>query len=289
VSWTAVALVLTAAVLHASWNLLVKKTDAHHFPLLSALAAVSVWAPLGGYVLARDLGTLDLRDWGALMLSSVLHLAYFLALLRGYRVSDLTVVYPVARGTGPLLASVAAMVVLRERPGWVPLAGAVGIPIGVFVLSGGTALFQRGATDPRVRAGLGWGVATGALIGAYTAVDGYSVKVLTLSPILVDYVGNVLRVPLLAPGALVDRARFVADCRATWRQALVVAVAGPVAYCLVLYAAQLAPLSRVAPLRETSMLFAAVFGGKILGEPDRGPRLIGAGLVALGVVALSAG
>ena len=130
----------------------------------------------------------------------------------------------------------------------------------------------------RVRAGIAWGAATGALIAGYTLIDGYAVKVLLLSPILVDYVGNCFRLPFLLPAALRDRAGFADVWRAQWRSAIVVAVLGPLGYVLVLYAMRLAPLSHVAPAREVSMLFAALIGGRLLGEGDRALATAGRGV-----------
>ena len=127
------------------------------------------------------------------------------------------------------------------------------------------------------------------LIAGYTLIDGYAVKVLLLSPILIDYVGNVFRVPFLLPSALRDRRGFADLWRTQWRAALIVAVLGPLGYVLVLYAVQLAPLSHVAPAREISMLFAALIGGRLLGESDRATRLLGAGCIAGGVGALALG
>ena len=174
----------------------------------------------------------------------------------------------------------------------VAACGVAGVAIGVFFIAGGPGLWAK-AHDPaqraRVRAGIGWGAATGALIAGYTLIDGYAVKVLLLSPILVDYVGNLFRVPFLLPAALRDRGGFGEVWRAQWRAALVVAVLGPLGYVLVLYAVRLAPLSHVAPAREVSMLFAALIGGRLLGEGDRSLRLVGAACIAGGVGALALG
>ncbi|MEO8081930.1 MAG: EamA family transporter, partial [Caldimonas sp.] len=223
---------------------------------------------------------------------AVVHVFYFTTLLRGYRLADLTVVYPVARGSGPLLASLGAMAWLGERLTPVAAAGIAGVAVGVFFIAGGPGLWAR-VHDPRqrdrVHAGLGWGAATGALIASYTLIDGYAVKVLLISPILVDYVGNLFRVPFLLPAALRDRVGFGVVWRAQWRSALVVAVLGPLGYVLVLYAMRLAPISHVAPAREVSMLFAALLGGRLLGEGDRATRLVGAACIAGGVAALALG
>jgi drug/metabolite transporter (DMT)-like permease len=170
--------------------------------------------------------------------------------------------------------------------------GIVGVAVGVFLIAGGPALL-RAAHDParreRVHKGLLYGLATGAFIASYTVVDGYAVKVLLLSPILVDYLGNFVRVAVLAPAVLRDRATALVLWRRQWKYALVVGVISPVSYVLVLYAMQTAPLSHVAPAREVSMLFAALIGGHLLGEGDRVLRLFGALCIAAGVTALALG
>ena len=125
------------------------------------------------------------------------------------------------------------------------------------------------------------------MIAGYSVIDGYAVKVALMSPLLVDWLGNLLRVPLLLPGQWRQRAAFAQAWRSQWRYALFGAVLGPAAYIMVLYAVQMAPLSHVAPAREVSMLFAALIGGRLLGEADRALRLAGAALIAAGVIALA--
>lgn len=293
-SATALGLVLVAALLHAAWNVVTKKAGGDvRFALLTAIILCVIWAPIGIWFTVASLPAWGVAEVGVLFASAVVHVAYFTTLLRGYRESDLTVVYPLARGTGPLLTALGAVLLLGESMSAVAVAGVAGVAAGVFCIAGGTALWRRAGRNPeahaRVRAGIGWGAATGALIAGYTLIDGYAVKVLLLSPIVVDYVGNLLRLPLLAPAALRDRAGFAVVCRTQWRPALVVAVLGPLAYVLVLYAMQMAPLSHVAPAREVSMLFAALLGGRLLGEGDRVLRLLGAACIAGGVAALALG
>ena len=145
------------------------------------------------------------------------------------------------------------------------------------------------AARARVHAGLVWGAACGALIALYSVIDGYAVKVLLVGPLLFDWLCNVLRVPMLIPLAWRERAALPALWRTQWRAGLMVSVFGPAAYILVLYAVQLAPLSHVAPAREVSMLLAALIGGRLLGETQRGLRVAGAALLAAGVAALALG
>lgn len=292
-SWFALALVLVAALLHAAWNVAAKKAGGnHHFVLMGAVLIVLLWAPLGTWVAWDAVPRWGATEWGLIVASALVHLVYFNVLLKGYRVSDLTVVYPVARGTGPLLSSVGAMVLLAETPSLWSLLGLAAVVAGIWLIAGGPSLWQK-AHDPaqraRVMAGLGWGGLTGVLIAGYTLIDGYAVKVVLISPILVDYFGNLARIPFMLPSVWKDRAGFRAAWASQWRYALVMATISPLAYVLVLYAARMAPLSHVAPAREVSMLFAALIGGRLLGEADRGARLAGAALMAVGVVALAAG
>ncbi len=296
----ALALVLTAALLHALWNIAAKKAGGnHHFALLSVAMTVVLWAPVALWLGVDEWQRWGPIEWAALAASALVHVLYFTVLLTGYRKADLTVVYPVARGSGPLLASVGAVLVLGET---ITLLGGLGIVAvcgGVFMIAGGPRLFRGGdgaahqnqqahaVSHARALAGVRWGAMTGALIACYTVIDGYAVKVLLIGPVLVDYVGNVLRVPLLALPVLRDRGGFAEAMRTQWKYALVVGGLGPLAYILVLYAVKMAPLSHVAPAREVSMLFAALIGGRLLGEGDRALRLVGAGFIAAGVIALA--
>jgi drug/metabolite transporter (DMT)-like permease len=289
----ALTLVLAAAVCHATWNLIAKKVGGgNHFVLMGALGVVVLWGPLAVWAGVGVVSTWGWTEWSVLAASAVVHILYYRTLLHGYAVADLTVVYPMARGSGPLLSSIGAVVVLGETMSLQSAGGALAVVAGVVLIAGGPALWRQ-AHDPaqrvRVQRGLAWGALTGAFIAVYTVIDGYAVKVLLLSPILVDYVGNLLRVPVMLPFALRDPAGFRAAWRAQWRAALVVAVLGPLGYVMVLYAVRLAPLSHVAPAREVSMLFAALLGGSLLGEADRGLRLLGAACIAAGVVALALG
>ena len=246
-----------------------------------------------GWWLGRDAVPLwGAREWAFIVASGLLHVLYYVILLRGYRRADLTVVYPLARGSGPLLSSFVAITLLGEQLSWLGALGIAGVVGGVFLIAGGPALL-RATHDPaaraRVHAGMGYGLLTGAFIAAYTVVDGYAVKVLLMSPILVDYMGNFVRVAVLAPTVLRDLPTARSLWVVQWRFALLVAVVSPVAYVLVLFAMREAPMSHVAPAREVSMLFAALLGGHLLNEGDRLARLAGAVLIAAGVVALALG
>jgi drug/metabolite transporter (DMT)-like permease len=290
---TALALVLLGALIHAGWNIVAKKAGGDaRFTFFSCFIMLVVWSPLCIWLGWNVVPTWGLREWGLMAASGFVHWVYFYCLLTGYRKSDLTVVYPLARGSGPLLSSGAAIVVFGERISALGAAGILGVVLGVFLVAGGPGLFKA-AHDPaqraRVKAGVFWGLLTGALIACYTVLDAWAIKVVAISPILFDYWCNILRMPYAAVPVLRDVPEARRLWRAQWKYAAVVGIFSPVAYVCVLYAMQLAPVSHVAPAREVSMLFAALIGGHLLGESDRLLRIAGAGLIALGVAALALG
>ncbi|MEO8143734.1 MAG: DMT family transporter [Betaproteobacteria bacterium] len=292
-SASALALVVLAGLIHSIWNIAAKKAggDARFAAFTSMMGAV-IWAPVGLWFGWNVVPAWGAVEWAFVAISGVLHVLYFVILLRGYLKSDLTVVYPLARGSGPLLTSAVAILLLGERITAFGLLGIAAVVAGVFLIAGGPALF-RAAHDPAkkamVRRGVIYGLATGVFIAAYTVVDGYAVKFLLMSPILLDYLSNFVRVGFLVPAVLRDRAALGGLWRAQWKYALVVALISPIGYVLVLFAMQEAPLSHVAPAREVSMLFAALIGGKLLGEGDRVLRIAGAACIAFGVMALALG
>jgi drug/metabolite transporter (DMT)-like permease len=292
---SALALVIVAAVLHATWNIAAKKAGGDdRFVFICNAATAVLWLPAGLWFGVQEVPGWGWAEWGVVMASAAVHLLYFRALITGYRVGDLTVVYPLARGSGPLITAAAAVLFLGERLSLVGALGVLAVCGGVFLIAGGPGLFARvrqGSAEQRQRtaAGVRWGLITGVLIAGYSVLDGIAIKLLLIGPVVLDYVCNLLRLPLQLPLLLRDRAGIAAAWRLQWRHALVVATLGPMAYVCVLYALQLAPLSHVAPARELSLLVAALIGGRLLGEADRGLRLAGAACIAGGVMALAIG
>ena len=290
---TALGLVVLAGLIHAVWNIAAKKADGDvRFAFFISLFTVLVWAPLGVYLGWKQLGTWGLAEWACAAGSGVIHVLYFVVLLRGYRKSDLTVVYPLARGSGPLISSMVAIALFGEHISALGFAGIAAVVFGVFLIAGGPGIWSKLRTDEqreRIHKGLLYGVLTGLTIASYTLVDGYSVKVLLMSPILAFYVACSVQDLLMVPPVLQDLGMAKQHWQRQWKYALLVGAVSPVSYVMVLYALQIAPLSHVAPAREVSMLFAALLGGHLLGEGDRLARLCGAVCICLGVAALALG
>jgi len=279
-------LVLLAAFAHSTWNLVIKRaTGSKHLLLLSSVTEVVLFFPVGIYGLARSWSVIGWKAVLFLLATGVLHLLYTECLLRGYRASDLSIVYPLARGTGPLLSFFGAVLILQERISLLSAAGALLITFGILLSSGGIYALRHRLHQ----AGLLWGFAAGFTIACYTLVDGYSVATLLLSPFLVEYASNAVRALLLSVGALRQHTSLVAEYRAYWRNLCAIAVLMPVGYILVLFAMRMAPISHVAPVREMSMIIGAWFGIKFLGEGQAKRRMYGSALIAAGVTAMAVG
>ncbi|HEX5118248.1 MAG TPA: DMT family transporter [Pseudonocardiaceae bacterium] len=284
---TAVVLVVVAAFAHAGWNTSAKRAGAGGSVFVWLYAAMSV-------VLLVPVAVVDLLvtdrvpapSWAlALGISGLLHSAYFVLLQRGYADGDMSVVYPLARGTGPLLSVLFAVLVLGERPGVVALAGGLAVVVGVFVI-GGAGVADG---DGRRWVGAGYGVVTGITIAGYTLWDAHSVTTLAVPP-LVQLCGSVVvETAVLAPVVLVKRAEVARQWRDHKWDAAVVAVLSPLAYALILYALRIAPVALVAPARELAIVVGGVIAWRVLHEPNPARRLAGAAIVLAGVFALALG
>jgi drug/metabolite transporter (DMT)-like permease len=291
VSPVVIVLVLASAVVHATWNLWAKELrgeyrDGALMWTLTAISAVA-YAPLALWTLSRGGWRPDAAAAGFIAASGVIHVLYFLLLLRGYRSGDLSVVYPVARGTGPMVSALAALALFHERPTAGAFTGLALIVVGVLVLTGaGTGAHSSGG---RLAAGLRHGIGVGLLIAVYTLWDGWSVKRAGIPPLVFYWGGEVTRVLLFTPAA----AAAPGEVSSLWRRhrwrVLGIALLSPASYMLVLLAMRMGPVSRIAPARELSIVLGAWLGGSVLGEGDRGRRLAASLAFAAGVIALAVG
>jgi drug/metabolite transporter (DMT)-like permease len=281
----ALALVVFSAFLHATWNLLAKRVS-RGAPLvwLFAVSATVLFAPAVVFIGIRDRPILGPAALLLILASGALHLGYMLALQRGYRAGDMSLVYPLARGSGPVLAVVAAVLLFGERPSLLALAGALLVVFGAFILAGGERIFTFGH-----RRATAYGLLTGLFIASYTLTDAHGVSQLGIPPLLLLWSTELLRSLMLAPRA----ARNFDEVRWIWRhhryEVLAVGLLSPLAYLLVLVALQVTPVSYVAPVRELSILFGAALGAGFLGEGEVPRRLLAAAVMVVGVGALSLG
>jgi drug/metabolite transporter (DMT)-like permease len=282
----ALILILAAAVIHATWNLLNKQASGHAtFTWLVALLSAIFYAPVTITIIEIWQLKIGFVEVGMMAGSAALHTVYFVLLNQGYRIGDLSLVYPVARGTGPLLSTVAAILFLGERPSLIAVVGALLIIGGVMILTGNITQLRRSEN----RTAIGYALITGLFIAAYTLWDKQAVSRFAIAPIVLDWGANVGRSFLLAPFALKYSDAAINEWHEHKFEAIAIAVLIPLSYILVLTAMRFTPVSYVAPAREISILVGTVLGARLLAEGD-GPRRLGAACaMVLGVVALAVG
>lgn len=270
------ALVLGAAVLHATWNAIVKGTRARSL-VLAAVAATNGTVGLGLLLWAE---TPAAASWPYIAASAITHFGYYYFLAMAYHWGDLSRVYPIARGSAPLLVSLGALVFAGEQLPTLGWGGVVLVSAGISIL----AFFSRGPSvpDPRSTAAA---VATGLIIASYSVIDGIGVR-LSGSPF--GYMGWLFVTEFLVTGFLWLRLkpRFTPQVRATLAVGYLGGFCAVAAYGMVIYANTLAPLGMVSALRESSVIMAALFGVVIFRERPWISRIGAAVTVAAGILVL---
>jgi drug/metabolite transporter (DMT)-like permease len=288
VTTLALILVLIAALLHATWNLFAKQAGGG-LPFVWLVGGIIclLYLPVVAWWTGSHGSFLSASAVAWIFGSGVLKSGYSLVLQRSYRSGEFSVVYPVARGTGPLLATTAAIIFLGERPSLIALGGAAMIITGVFHIAGGSRLLR--ADRAHMHAGLRHGIACGMLIAGYTLWDRHGVAALAIAPILYDAGTSLTQFALLTPFALRRRGEVLAHWRDHRLQVLGMAILSPLAYLLVLSAMRFTPVSAIAPAREISILFGAWIGAKVLREGEPSRRLAAAGAMVVGIIAIALG
>jgi drug/metabolite transporter (DMT)-like permease len=286
VSGLALALVLAAAFVHATWNYLLKRSGGGTaFVWLFAVGSALIYAPLAIGILWWTKPALTAMSFVLIAASAVIHTAYYLLLDRGYRTGDLSLVYPLARGSAPLITVTIAVFLLHENPSALAVAGALMIAGGAVVLTGNfRSLRQSGSLSAVVFALL-----TGCMIASYTVVDKLAVAVFVVPPLVQDWATNLGRVAIMTPLALRQKTELGAVWRRRRNEVIAIAVLCPLSYILVLTAMVFTPVSYVAPAREISILIGALFGAHLLAEEHARRRLFGAAAMVAGIVCLAVG
>jgi uncharacterized membrane protein len=207
-------------------------------------------------------------------------------LQRAYLIGDLSVVYPLARGTGLLLAALGGIILFGERVSMLAAAGIVAIVAGSLAL---VRTMARPLSLNGLMVDLRFGLATAVFIAAYTLWDAHAVAVVAIPPLLLDWAHNFGRALLLAPVAARSRTAVLEVWRSHRREVLAVGCLSPFAYTLALTAFTLAPVSYIAPAREFSVVIGAALGAWLLDEPGALHRVLAAGLIVVGIIGLVLG
>jgi drug/metabolite transporter (DMT)-like permease len=282
----ALLLLLCAAFFHASWNFISKKAcgGAVFVWLFNTVASI-IYIPV-------VIGLLWITkphfywDYIILMLgSAILHVGYFVLLNKGYDTGDLSLVYPLARGTGPLFSTLAAILFLGEHPSLIALMGTALIAIGVFLLLGNPAKYAEMKASPAVL----FAALTGIFIAGYTLWDKYAVSIAAVPPILLYWGTTVGQALLMVPYALKKRESVISQWQTNRLAILGVAILCPLSYILVLTVMVFTPVSYAAPAREISILIGAIMGARFLAEGDTKVRMAAAMVILAGLTCLAIG
>jgi phosphonate utilization associated putative membrane protein len=278
ISWPVVAAVLFGAVLHASWNALVKSSidkdlDTAVIHWIGSLLAIPMVA-FAGWPTANA--------WPFIGISVVIHVGYYLALTGAYRHGELGLTYPLMRGVAPLFVALSATFTLGESLSALSWAGVLGISGGVLVIG----LHKTAMTAPKA---IGFALANAVIIAIYTVVDGIGVRA---SGNALQYLATLF----LLDGWPFALLMFFSRGRALrqyavhrWPIATLGACASLGSYGIALWAMNRAPVATVAALRETSVVFAVLLGAWLLKEPFTIRRMAGTCVIAVGVMVLRLG
>lgn len=272
-----IGLVLAAALLHASWNALLKSSADR----LASLSLMTIGAGLAAIPLVVWRPLPDPASWFCIFLSGVLHTGYNLFLIRAYKIGDFGQSYPIARGSSPLLVALGAALFAGEQLGLYTVIGIALVSAGIVSLANLRSLQHRENLSGPAAA-----FATGAFIAAYTVTDGIGAR---LAGDSISYAGWLFVLDSI-PLALIywrrhGRIPVAPNRRETW-MGLAGGVMSLLAYAIVIWAVTLAPMGMVSALRETSVLFALMIGWMFLGEKLTLRRVLSCLVIAAGAVVL---
>jgi len=278
------AAVLGAAALHALWNSLVKSASDK---FLSS-AVVALWCGVAAVVAALVLPRPAAVAFPFIVASAIIHIVYFMLVGQLYRSADLSVAYPIMRGLAPLIAAVIALATLGEAPGPIASLGVAALVAGVLAM--GASGFAHGRINrPTILVAL----ANSAVIAIYSVIDGQGARLSGAGSAFAfayNSWADALTALSYLPIILFLRGRaVVATFAQDWRRGLIGGLAAFFGYAIVVWAMTRAPIAAVAALRETSVLFAAIIGVAVLGEPFHAQRAIAVLVILAGVILLRVG
>jgi len=289
-----IALLLAAALMHATWNALLKSDRGDR---LATFGVIMAMGALQGAILVPFLPMIDPAAWKWAACSVVIHTLYYIFLLKAYAYGDLSHAYPIARGSGPLLVAVFSGRLLGEALRVQDVLGVILLSAGLIAL----ALPDRGgrateAVSPearrRHRLTTVFALLTGVTIALYIVADGLGVR--AAGPTLehkISYIAwlNLLEGPWLLVFALWRRPRAVTSyLRTNWHRGVAGGLVAHGGYGIAIWALSQGPMVHVAALRETSVLFGALMGALLLGESFGRRRVAAAGVIVAGLVLMNA-
>jgi drug/metabolite transporter (DMT)-like permease len=271
------AMVLGAAVLHAAWNALVK-VNADRLVMI----AIMMMSQVGVAMLVVPFVAFPTSEsWPYICTSTVLNTVYCIFLINAYRYGDLSHVYPISRGSAPLIVAALSVAVVGET-----LNRQAGLSVVVIALGIMSLTLTRGAggfTEPKAML---YAVGTGALIAGYTVVDGLGARLAESAHSYTFWVHLFNGIPIALLALYLRRGRVSVSVRKSWKVGVLGGIVSLLAYWIVIWAMTQAPLALVSAVRETSMMFAVLLGVFVLKERLDLARLASTGMTLIGTVTL---
>ena len=274
----AVILILSAAVMHAVWNAFVKMDGDRLMTMAVVISTTGLLAPM--LLLIGPPPALE--SWPYILLSVLLNNAYFLFLIEAYRFGDLSQVYPIARGSAPLLVAVGAALFANEQLSVVELAG-------VFIISAGTIslIWRSGLRVDAEKRSIIFALLTGLMIASYTIIDGIGVRLSGNPAAYIGWLFILSPLPIASIAIIRRRGDAIVYIRNNWKLAVLAGGLNLGSYGLSIWALSLAAMAHVSAMRETSVIIAALIGTQLLGESFGKRRVLAAMVVATGVVLIA--
>ena len=271
------AMVLGAALLHAAWNALVKV----HGDRLVLIAIMQISQVAVALAVVPFVAFPTPESWPYIFASTALNTAYFLFLISAYRYGDLSHVYPMARGSAPLIVAVLSVAVVGEI-----LSDQALLSVGLIALGIMSLTLTRGAQGFRDPRAMLYALGTGVLIAGYTVVDGLGARFAESAHSYTFWVHLLNGIPITLLALYLRRGQVSSSVRTSWKLGVLAGLISLLAYWIVIWAMTQAPLALVSAVRETSMVFAVLFGVFFLKERLNLARLASTGLTLIGTVML---
>lgn len=272
-----VLLVLLAALIHAFWNAVVKSSGDR---VLTLTLIHCTGAGIGG-IGVFFIGMPDPAVWPYLLVSVLIHNLYYLFLLLSYRAGDLSEVYPIARGSSPLIVVVLAMVLAGEIPSDGAVAGILLVSVGIISLTFAKGKISRAGLVP-----IGLALTTGLMIAFYTVIDGMGIRAGDSPWPYIAWLNLLEAVPIGLWVFVRRRREVVPFLKTSWKTGVLGGALALVAYGAALYALNEGAMAHVSALRETSVLFATLIGAFVLKEGFGWRRMLAACIITAGIFTL---
>ncbi|MBF4693467.1 DMT family transporter [Fusibacter ferrireducens] len=274
--------VILSTIMHAYWNYVLKKVQGGIlFVWLFTLMACILYVPVIALILIRYPFTLTPLGIFFCTLSVLAHIFYFVFLDQAYRIGDLSIIYPVTRGVSPVFTVLFAIFFLGESLQGIQFIGIAMILMGTMTLSG-----LQIKNLKRSPISIGFALLCGLMVTIYTLSDKYTMSVLLISPLILDFLNNLGRTVILTPLVIKSPHKAKHLFQNHFKEALIIAVLSPLTYVLVLFAMKTLPVSIIAPIRQLSIIFSSILGINLLSESKDYAKIGGVLLTFLGVVAM---